>query len=65
MKTLRNHQKCDFPLATTDHINPTIISRTQRFDFRRISQEDIMRRMEYILDEMNVDFEEDALLLIA
>ena len=24
-----------------------------------------MRRMEYILDEMNVDFEEDALLLIA
>src|SRR5690625_2208236 len=56
-----------FVLATTEpHKIPlTIISRTQRFDFRRISQEDIMRRMEYILKEINVEFEEDALLLIA
>lgn len=56
-----------FLLATTEpHKIPlTIISRTQRFDFRRISQEDIMRRMEYILDEMSITFEEDALLLIA
>ncbi len=56
-----------FLLATTEpHKIPlTIISRTQRFDFRRISQEDIMRRMEYILEEINVEFEEDALLLIA
>ena len=56
-----------FLLATTEpHKIPlTIISRTQRFDFRRISQEDIMRRMEFILNEMNVEYEEDALLLIA
>ena len=68
LKTLEEPPKnVIFLLATTEpHKLPlTIISRTQRFDFRRISQEDIMRRMEYILDEMNVDFEEDALLLIA
>lgn len=68
LKTLEEPPKnVIFLLATTEpHKIPlTIISRTQRFDFRRISQEDIMRRMEYILEEMNVDFEEDALLLIA
>lgn len=56
-----------FLLATTEpHKIPlTIISRTQRFDFRRIAQEDIMDRMEYILDEKGVEYEEDALLLIA
>ena len=56
-----------FVLATTEpHKIPlTIISRTQRFDFRRISQEDIIARMEYILDEKGIDYEEDALLLIA
>lgn len=56
-----------FVLATTEpHKIPlTIISRTQRFDFRRISQEDIIKRMEYILGEMDVKYEEDALLLIA
>ena len=56
-----------FVLATTEpHKIPlTIISRTQRFDFRRISQEDIISRMEYILDEKGIEYEEDALLLIA
>ena len=68
LKTLEEPPKnVVFLLATTEpHKIPlTIISRTQRFDFRRISQEDIMRRMEYILEEINVEFEEDALLLIA
>src|SRR5699024_546696 len=68
LKTLEEPPKnVIFLLATTEpHKIPlTIISRTQRFDFRRISQEDIMRRMEYILKEIDVDFEEDALLLIA
>src|SRR5690625_4787140 len=68
LKTLEEPPKnVIFLLATTEpHKIPlTIISRTQRFDFRRISQEDIMRRMEYILKEINVEFEEDALLLIA
>jgi len=56
-----------FLLATTEpHKIPlTIISRTQRFDFRRISQEAIITRMEYILEEMDVAYEEEALLLIA
>ncbi|MCC5895300.1 MAG: DNA polymerase III subunit gamma/tau [Alkalibacterium sp.] len=56
-----------FILATTEpHKIPlTIISRTQRFDFRRISPQDIIRRMTYILNEKEVDYEEDALLAIA
>src|SRR5699024_1956853 len=45
-----------FLLATTEpHKIPlSIISRTQRFDFRRISQEDIINRMEYILEEQGI-----------
>ncbi|PRY82564.1 DNA polymerase III subunit gamma/tau [Alkalibacterium olivapovliticus] len=56
-----------FILATTEpHKIPlTIISRTQRFDFRRISPQDIIRRMTYILKEKEVEYEEDALLAIA
>lgn len=68
LKTLEEPPKnVVFVLATTEpHKIPlTIISRTQRFDFRRISQEDIIARMEYILDEMGIEHEEDALLLIA
>jgi len=68
LKTLEEPPKnVVFLLATTEpHKIPlTIISRTQRFDFRRISQEDIMNRMEYILEEQGIEYEEDALLLIA
>lgn len=56
-----------FILATTEpHKIPlTIISRTQRFDFRRISSKDIVVRMSYILDQKEVDYEEDALQIIA
>ncbi len=68
LKTLEEPPKnVVFLLATTEpHKIPlTIISRTQRFDFRRISQEAIIERMEYILDEKGVEYDEDALLLIA
>jgi DNA polymerase-3 subunit gamma/tau len=68
LKTLEEPPKnVVFLLATTEpHKIPlTIISRTQRFDFRRISQEDIINRMEYILEEQGIEYEEDALLLIA
>lgn len=68
LKTLEEPPKnVVFLLATTEpHKIPlTIISRTQRFDFRRISQEAIMERMEYILDQNGVSYDEDALLLIA
>lgn len=56
-----------FILATTEpHKIPlTIISRTQRFDFRRISAEQSFERMKYILDQKNVDYDEQALWIIA
>lgn len=42
-----------FILATTEphKIPATIISRTQRFDFKRITAESILQRMIYILDQ--------------
>mgnify|MGYP005788082123 FL=1 len=56
-----------FILATTEpHKNPaTIISRTQRFDFKRITAESILQRMIYILDQKNVDYDDKALKVIA
>ncbi|MEC6749258.1 DNA polymerase III subunit gamma/tau [Marinilactibacillus sp. XAAS-LB27] len=56
-----------FILATTEpHKIPlTIISRTQRFDFRRISPQDIVERMRYILTEKGIGYEEDALITIS
>lgn len=56
-----------FILATTEpHKIPlTIISRVQRFDFRRISAQDAFDRMKYILDQKKVDYEEKALWVIA
>lgn len=56
-----------FILATTEpHKIPlTIISRVQRFDFRRISAQDAFNRMKYILDQKQVDYEEKALWVIA
>ncbi|SFJ98472.1 DNA polymerase III, tau subunit [Marinilactibacillus piezotolerans] len=56
-----------FILATTEpHKIPlTIISRTQRFDFRRISPQDIISRMQYILNQKEVEFELDALTTIS
>lgn len=56
-----------FILATTEpHKIPlTIISRTQRFDFRRISAQESFDRMKYILDEKKVTYDENALWVIA
>lgn len=56
-----------FILATTEpHKIPlTIISRVQRFDFRRISAKDAFGRMKYILDQKQVKYEEKALWVIA
>ncbi|WP_040408074.1 DNA polymerase III subunit gamma/tau [Allofustis seminis] len=68
LKTLEEPpEKVIFILATTDphKIPATIISRTQRFDFRRISQETIIQRMVLILNEENITFEKEALQLIA
>ena len=56
-----------FILATTEphKIPATIISRTQRFDFGRISQADLVGRMQYILEQDGIDFEAEALAVIA
>ncbi|GEL14616.1 DNA polymerase III subunit gamma/tau [Pediococcus cellicola] len=56
-----------FILATTEpqKIPLTIISRTQRFDFRRISTQDSYKRMVYILQQKQITFDEKALMIIA
>ena len=56
-----------FILATTEphKILPTIISRCQRFDFKRVDEKDIINRLEYVLKEEKVDYEEDALEIIS
>ena len=56
-----------FILATTEpHKIPlTIISRTQRFDFRRITAKDSYDRMVYILQQKEVTYDEKALRVIA
>ena len=56
-----------FILATTEvHKLPaTITSRCQRFDFHRISPEDIAKRLEYVCGEENVSVDHDAAMLIA
>lgn len=68
LKTLEEPPaKVIFILATTEpHKIPlTIISRTQRFDFRQIGQQDIVERMQYILEQEKVQYEAEALALIA
>ncbi|APX71090.1 DNA polymerase III subunit gamma/tau [Companilactobacillus allii] len=56
-----------FILATTEpqKIPATIISRTQSFTFRRISRQDILERMVYILNDKNIKYDEEALNIIA
>jgi len=56
-----------FILATTEpHKLPaTILSRCQRFDFKRISTEDIVERLKAICKEESLEAGEDALKLIA
>ncbi|KRN20977.1 dnaX protein [Pediococcus claussenii] len=56
-----------FVLATTEpqKIPLTIISRTQRFDFRRISAQESYDRMVYILDQKKVDYDPSALRVVA
>lgn len=56
-----------FIFATTegDKVLPTIISRCQRFDLRRISTGDIVRRLRFICNAENITITDDALLAIA
>ncbi|MCI7541248.1 MAG: DNA polymerase III subunit gamma/tau [Veillonellaceae bacterium] len=56
-----------FILATTEahKVPPTIQSRCQRFDFRRITVGEIQGRLRYICDEMKTEADDKALELIA
>ena len=56
-----------FILATTEvhKILPTIMSRCQRFDFHRISQTAIMKRMTHVCKEENLTITQESLRLIA
>lgn len=56
-----------FILATTEphKIPATIISRTQRFDFKRIDTADIVEHLAHILKEMDVAYQEQSLYIIA
>lgn len=56
-----------FVLATTEihKMIPTIISRCQRFDFRKLTLPEIVKRLEIILDKEKAKIEKPALELIA
>ncbi len=56
-----------FVLATTEahKVMDTISSRCQRFDFKRITDEDIYNRLDYICTAEGIEAQEEALRLIA
>ena len=56
-----------FILATTEphKVLDTIISRCQRFDFRRITTDDIVKRLQYISEQENINISKEALYSIA
>ncbi|MBF4695455.1 DNA polymerase III subunit gamma/tau [Fusibacter ferrireducens] len=55
-----------FILATTEShkIPATILSRCQRFDFKRVSYDDLLFRLKYICDQTEVTYDIEALKLI-
>ena len=68
LKTLEEPpEHVKFILATTEpqKLPATILSRCQRFDFKRISNEDVVKRLKIICKESNIDITEDALKIIA
>lgn len=56
-----------FILATTEKqkVLPTIISRCQVYDFRRITSDDIARHLEYVAQDKGIKADKEALQLIA
>ncbi|MBQ2938712.1 MAG: DNA polymerase III subunit gamma/tau [Clostridia bacterium] len=68
LKTLEEPpEHVKFILATTEpqKLPATILSRCQRFDFKRISNEDIIKRLEIVCEESNIEITEGALNIIA
>lgn len=56
-----------FILATTEpqKLPATILSRCQRFDFKKLSNENIVKRLNIVCEESNLKVEENALKIIA
>jgi len=68
LKTLEEPPKhAIFILATTEKhkILPTILSRCQSYDFKRISTKDMANHLKIIAEDQNVEVEETALHMIA
>ena len=68
LKTLEEPpEHVKFILATTEpqKLPATILSRCQRFDFKRISDEDIIKRLDIVCKESNVEATPQALNIIA
>ncbi len=68
LKTLEEPPKhLVFIFATTEphKVLPTILSRCQRFDFRRMQIEDIVSRLRFISQQEGMEPEDDALVVIA
>ena len=68
LKTLEEPpEHVKFILATTEpqKLPPTILSRCQRFDFKQLSNEDIIKRLKVICDESKIEITKEALNTIA
>ena len=68
LKTLEEPpEHVKFILATTEpqKLPATILSRCQRFDFKRISNENIIKRLKIVCDESQIQISEEALKIIA
>ena len=68
LKTLEEPPKhVKFILATTEpqKLPATILSRCQRFDFKKISEEDIKNNLKKVCKEAQIQYSEEALNLIA
>ena len=68
LKTLEEPPKhAIFILATTEKhkIIPTILSRCQIFDFKRITINDIREYLKYIAQQQGIEAEDEALQIIA
>lgn len=68
LKTLEEPPKnVIFILATTEEhkILPTILSRCVRFEFKKVSIDNLVKRLEEVLKDLNLEYEKEALEQIA
>ena len=68
LKTLEEPpEHVKFILATTEpqKLPATILSRCQRFDFKKISEEDISKRLQIVCNETNIEITKEALKVVS